>query len=118
MRASRRPIALAVLLLGAALVVAPSTLSASPASNAPPAFGALDQAWRVLSQVGRWLGGSSWLDDGPGADPNGHAAPAPPPPGARPAAGRPSPGARPNNGPGADPNGGAAPQPRAPIGPP
>jgi hypothetical protein len=106
MRASRRPIALAVLLLGAALVVAPSALSAGPASNAPPAFGALDQAWRLLSQVGRWLGGS-WLDNGLSPDPNG-----------RPAVGRPNPGARPNEGIGPDPNGGAAAHPRAPIGPP
>ena len=117
MRASRRPIALAVLVLGAALVLAPSALSASPASNAPLAFGALNQAWRLVIQVARWLGGS-WLDNGLGADPNGSTLPAPPPPGTRPAAGRPQPGARPNEGIGPDPNGGASRQPSTPIGPP
>ena len=115
MRASRRPIALA-LLLGAALVVAPSALAASPAGQAPPPLHALDQAWQLASQLARWLGGV-WLDGGSGADPNGNPGQAPRAPGARPAAGRPAPGARPENGSGMDPNGNPPPAAATPARP-
>ena len=112
MRASRRPIALA-LLLGTALVVAPSALSASPAGRAGPALGALDQAWQAVGRLLGWFGGL-WVDEAGSPDPNGKQGLAP---GTRPAVGRPAPGAHPENGLGTDPNGNPPPAAPAPTRP-
>ena len=70
MRASR--CTAVVLLLGAALAVAPSTLSASSLSRgqAPHALGALEQAWKLVGRLARWLGGAQ-IDEGSTLDPNG-----------------------------------------------
>ena len=69
---SRRLIAVA-LLLGAALVVAPSSLSASPSSSwrqASPMLRVLDQAWHSVARLLGWLGGVV-PDTGMSPDPNG-----------------------------------------------
>lgn len=105
MRASKRTAV--VLLLGAALAVAPSALSASAWSSkgqSRPTLGALDQAWQLVGRFAGWLGGFriDSSDGGPRPDPTGKANP-----GVQ-HRGRPS-DVTPDNGPGPDPNGGAAP---------
>jgi hypothetical protein len=103
MRASR--CTAMVLLLGAALAVAPAALSASPSrGQAPPALGVLDQAWQLVGRLAGWFGGSR-PDEGGSADPNGKANHRR----IHPAAGRPASEVSPDNGGSADPNGGAAP---------
>jgi len=101
MRASRRTVV--VLLLGAALAVAPAALSASSSSRdqAPPALGVLDQAWQLVGRLAAWLGGSR-LHEGGSTDLNGKANHAR----IHPAAGRPAPGVSPDGGGSPDPNGG------------
>jgi hypothetical protein len=104
MRASRRTVV--VLLLGAALTVAPAALSASSSSRgqAPPALGVLDQTWQLVGRLAGWLGGS-WLQGGGSPDPSGKANHGR----IHPGAGRPASGTSPDGGGSADPNGGAAP---------
>src|SRR5579872_2624704 len=101
MRASRRT--LVVLLLGAALPVAPAALSASSSSRgqAPPALGLLDQAWQLVGRLAGWFGGSQ-VDEGGSPDPNGKANHGR----IHPGAGRPGSGMSPDEGGSADPNGG------------
>jgi hypothetical protein len=101
MRASRRTVV--VLLLGAALAVAPAALSASSSSRgqAPPALGVLDQAWQLVGRLAGWFGGSQ-VDEGGSADPNGKANHKR----IHPGAGRPAAGMSPDGGGSPDPNGG------------
>jgi hypothetical protein len=101
MRASRRTVV--VLLLGAALAVAPAVLSASSSSRdqAPPALGVLDQAWQLVGRLAAWFGGSQ-VDEGGSPDPNGKANHQR----IHPGAGRPASGMSPDNGGSPDPNGG------------
>ena len=103
MRASRRTVV--VLLLGAALAVAPSSLSASASgSRARPALGVLEQAWQLVGRLAGWCAGSQ-LDEGGSPDPNGksnHRR-------IHPGVGRPAAEVSPDNGGSPDPNGGAAP---------
>jgi hypothetical protein len=100
MRASRRTVV--VLLLGAALAVAPAALSASSSSRgqAPPALGVLDQAWQLVGRLAGWFGGSQ-VGEGGSGDTNGKANHKRTHPGA----GRPAGDASPDNGGSADPNG-------------
>jgi hypothetical protein len=104
MRASRRTVV--VLLLGAALAVAPAALSASSSSRgqAPAALGALEQAWQLVGRLAGWFGGSQ-VDEGGSMGPNGKANHKR----IHPGAGRPAADASPDGGGSLDPNGGAAP---------
>lgn len=71
MRASRRTVV--VLLLGAALAMAPAALSASSwRGQPPPVLGALDQAWQLVGRLAGWFGWSQ-VDEGGSMDPNGKA---------------------------------------------
>lgn len=100
MRASRRTVV--VLLIGAALAMAPAALFASPArGQAPLVLGALDQAWQLVGRLAGWFAGSRPEGSG-GADPNGKANHR----GIHPGAGRPLPAVRPDAGAVLDPNGG------------
>jgi hypothetical protein len=100
MRASRRTVV--VLLLGAALAVAPSSLSASASgSRARPALGVLEQAWQLVGRVAGWFGGFRVDEGGGSLDPNGKANHGR----IHPASGRPAPGVSPDEGGSLDPNG-------------
>ena len=103
MRASRRTSrTVVVLLLGAALAVAPAALSASPSrGQTPPALGVLDQAWQLVGRLAGWFGGLR-VDNGGSPDPNGKANHRQ----IHPGAGRPAAGMSPDEGGSADPNGG------------
>jgi hypothetical protein len=104
MRASRRTVV--VLLLGAALAVAPAALSASSSSRgqALPSLGLLDQAWQLVGRLAGWLGGACFGEGGSG-DPSGKAYHQR----IHPLAGRPATGVSSDGGGSLDPNGGAAP---------
>jgi hypothetical protein len=104
MRASRRTVV--VLLLGAALAVAPAALSASSSSRGQvaPALGVLDQAWQLVGRLAGWFGGSQ-VDEGGSGDPHGKANHQR----IHPGAGSPASGVSPDGGGSPDPNGGAAP---------
>ena len=100
MRASSRTVV--VLLLGAALAMAPAALAASPSrGQAPPALGALDQAWQLVGRLAGWFAGSQ-PDEGGSGDPNGKANHR----GIHPGTGRPAAEVSPDNGGSPDPSGG------------